>query len=199
MPVRTDERQYRAMVQFRAGALAWEDKPKRFADSEYEVQGYATTFSKPYAMWGEYKEQISPNVLDDADMSDVIMQYDHQGKVLARMTNRTLIMEADANGIFVAADLSRSEAARQLYEEINAGLITKMSWAFSVLEESFNTDLKLWTVEKVKKVFDVSAVSIPANDATEISARACVDGAIEAERRSDRARKVQVLKVLTRI
>lgn len=201
MPVRTDERLYRAMISFGIPSerdLNREKRAKRF-DTDYYVEGYAATFNQPYKLWGDYSEQIGAEVLAGADMSDVIMQYDHQGKVLARMTNDTLIVETDAHGIFVAADLSKSEAARQLYEEIQAKLITRMSWAFTVLEESFNTDLKLWTIEKAKKVYDVSAVSIPANDATEISARTRVDGAIEAERRSDRARRAHVAKVLTRL
>lgn len=195
MTIRTEERLYRAMV---ALAPAQEGAAKRF-DSDYYVEGYATTFNQPYKLWGDYSEEIDRNALQGADLTDVIMQYDHAGKVLARLTNDTLIVEADDHGIFVAADLSKSESARQLHEEIQAKLITRMSWGFTVLEEGFNTDTKTWTIVKVKKVYDVSAVSIPANDATEISVRSRVDGAIEAERRSDRARKAQIAKVLTRL
>ena len=99
------------------------------------------------------------------------MQYDHQGRVLARNLNGTLIIEPDDNGLFVCADLSKSATAKELYQEIGAGLITKMSWAFTVSEESFNKDTRTWNILKIKKVYDVSAVSIPANDDTEITVR----------------------------
>jgi hypothetical protein len=104
-------------------------------------------------------------------MVDVIFQYDHRGKVLARQSNGTLGIEADNKGLFVFADLSKSTAAKELYQEISEGLITKMSWAFTIAEESFNKDTRTWTIRKIKKVYDVSAVSIPANSATDISAR----------------------------
>lgn len=197
MPVRTEERQYRALVSIAPSPKGIE---KRFPDSEYEVQGYFTTWNQPYPLWGDYQEEIDRNALDAADLSDVIMQYDHAGKVLARLTNSTLIIDlADAKGPFIAADLSKSKAARDLYEEIQVKLITRMSWAFTVLEEKFNTDTKTWTILKVKKVYDVSAVSIPANDATEISARSRVEGVIDAVKREAQARKAQVLQLLTRL
>jgi uncharacterized protein len=192
MPVR-DDRQYRALVVLQPAA---DGALKRF-DSEFYVEGYATTFNQAYPLFGDYQEEIDRHALDGADLSDVILQYDHQGKVLARLTNQSLVIEANDHGIFVAADLSKSKAGRELYEEIQAKLITRMSWAFTVLEEKFNVDTKTWTILKVKKVFDVSAVSIPANDATEISARARVDGVIEAGQRETRARKV--LQLLTRL
>jgi len=195
MPVRTERLQYRALVSL---LPAQEGKKKRF-DSEHYVEGYAATFDQPYKLWGDYSEQIDRNALSGADITDVIMQYDHVGKVLARLSNDTLIIEPDDHGIFVAADLSKSKAARDLYEEIQAGLITRMSWAFTVLEDSYNTDTKTWTIMKVKKIFDVSAVSIPANDATEISARARVDGAIETEHRETEARRAKVLQIITNL
>lgn len=197
MPVRTEERLYRAFATLAPGPAGME---KRFPDSEHEVQGYFTTWNKPYLLWGDYSEEIDRNALDAADLSDVIMQYDHAGKVLARRTNGSLLIDSlDAVGPFFAADLSKSKAAKDLYEEVQARLITRMSWAFTVLEEKFNTETKTWTILKVKRVFDVSAVSIAANDATEISARSRVDGAIEAEKRESLARKAKALALLTRL
>ena len=156
--------------------LAPATNQKRF-DSDFYIEGYATTFSR-YLLYEwdgvQYYEVISPDALDGADMSDVIFQYDHRGKVLARQSNGTLGIEADSKGLFVYADLSKSTAAKELYEEIDAGLVTKMSWAFSILEESYNKDTHTWTIRKIKRVYDVSAVSIPANNDTDISAR-CIE------------------------
>lgn len=173
---------------------------KRF-DTEQYVEGYATTFDKPYVLYEwdgvKYYEVIARSALAGADVSDVIMQYDHSGKVLARQTNKTLGIEADANGLFMFADLSKSRAALDLYEEISAGLITKMSWAFKVSEDAYNKDTRTRTILKIKKVFDVSAVSYPANADTEIAARSWFDGVIKAERREALAR--QQLRFLLKI
>jgi hypothetical protein len=168
-------------------------------DSEHYVEGYATTFDKPYLMYEwdgvKYYEVIDRKALDSADISDIIMQYNHGGKVLARNGNKTLGIEADDSGLFIYADLSKSRAAQDLYEEINAGLITKMSWAFRVTEDSYNKETRTRTVLKISKVYDVSAVSYPANAETEITARSWVDGAIDAEKRESSARRIRVLNI----
>lgn len=172
---------------------------KRF-DSDYYVEGYATTFDKPYLLY-EFEdgfkiyEQIDRNALEGADVSDVIMLYDHTGKVLARQTNRTLGIEADNHGLFTFGDLSKSRAAKDLYEEIGAGLITKMSWAFTVAEESYNKETHTRTILKIKKVYDVSAVSNPANGDTDISARSFLDGVIKDKKREALARRALLLKL----
>lgn len=138
---------------------------------------------------------IDRNALVGADMSDVILQYDHEGKVLARKSNNTLIVEADNHGLFVCADLGKSSASKELYEEISSGLVTRMSWAFTVAEEEYNRETRTRIIKKVKKVYDVSAVSIPANQDTEISARSFFNGVIEAEKQELRERKKQALKL----
>jgi len=144
----------------------------------------------------QYFEEIDRHALDGADLSDVIMQYDHQGKVLARLSNGTLGIEPDDNGLFIYADLSKSAAAKELYEEIRNGLVTKMSWAFTVAEDEYNRETRTRTIKKIKKVYDVSAVSIPANSDTDISARSWLDGVIEVERREALERKKRIIKLL---
>ena len=105
-------------------------KEKRI-DSDYYVEGYATTFNEPYVLWEyegrKYKEVIDRNALAGADMSDVLFQYNHMGKVFARTKMKqgkkpTLILEAQEKGLFIACDLSLTEEARKLWEEINSGL-----------------------------------------------------------------------------
>lgn len=154
--------------------------------SDFYVEGYATTFNEPYVLYEydgvQYKEIIDRGALDGADMSDIIFLYDHEGNVLARRSNGTLIVEPDDYGLFVAADLSKSAAARNMYEEIQNGLVTKMSWAFKVREDSYDRVTHTRTIKRMKKVFDVSAVSKPANPSTDISARSYFDGVIEAEK-----------------
>lgn len=159
---------------------------KRF-DTDYYVEGYATTFDDPYVLWEydgvQYKEVIDRHALDGADLSDVIMQYDHGGRVFARTgKSNTLLIEPQEHGLFVAADLSKTEQARSMHEDIAAGLVTKMSWAFTVQEDSYDRESHTRRILKIRKVYDVSAVSFPANPSTDISARSWLDGVIEAEK-----------------
>ncbi|NLC03177.1 MAG: HK97 family phage prohead protease [Tissierellia bacterium] len=162
-------------------------------DTDYYVEGYATTFNKPYELYEydgvKYYEVIDRHALDNADMTDVIMQYDHGGKVFARNSNKTLGIEPNNEGLFIYADLSKSSASKEMYEEINNGLVTRMSWAFTVAEDSYNRETRTRTILKVKKVYDVSAVSIPANNDTLISARSYFDGVIGIEKQELLERK----------
>ena len=173
-------------------------------ESDHDVEGYATTF-EPYKLYEvdgvSYFEKIDRGALIGADLSDVIMQYDHQGKVLARQSNKTLILEADDHGLLICADLSKSDAAREMFNEIDTGLVTRMSWAFTVAEDKYERETRTRTILKIKKVYDVSAVSIPANSDTEISARSYLDGVIEMERREalERRRRQLKLKLLTEV
>ena len=181
------------------------------------VEGYACTFNDPYVLMAgdgyEFREQIAPEAFDKCDMSDVIMQYDHNGHVFARNRNGTLIVEPDAHGLKIRADLSGTVGGRQLYEEIKGGYTDRMSFAFTVdPEKDERTKTKgedgrisvLRTIRGIRKLYDVSAVSIPANDATEISARNFCDGLIAEvteERRAEeeRRRKIQIIKTLLEV
>lgn len=201
MPAKPNERQYRMMStplfvpdfddndDRDPNAVA--DEMKNRFGSDYYVEGYASTFEDPYELFEgpdgwKYVEIIDRHALDEADMSDVILQYDHEGRVFARNTNNTLYLDANDHGFFIAADLSKTSLARQMFEDIQVGNVTRMSWAFIPAEEVYTEDRenKVFTtrITRVKKVFDVSAVSYPADPNTEISARALVNGEIEARK-----------------
>ncbi len=169
--------------------------------TNYYVEGYATTFGTPYLLYEfddgvKFYERIDAHALDDADMGDVIMQYDHTGRVFARQSNRTLILEPDEKGLLIAADLGRTDLARGLYQDIKAGMITKMSWAFTVEEESYEKATRTRTILRVKKVYDVSAVSMPANSDTEISARDFAHRGYERERKEMSQRRIRLLRLM---
>lgn len=194
MPVKK-EREYRTV----AAPLSVAAAAKRI-DTEYYVEGYATTFDKPYLLYEfedgtKFYERIDAHALDGADMSDVIMQYDHEGRVFARESNNTLILIPDHKGLLIAADLSKTDLARGLYQDIEAGMITKMSWAFTVSEESYDRATRTRTILKIKKIYDVSAVSIPANGDTEIAARNFASRSYEAEKQERLKRRIAILKM----
>ena len=164
-------------------------------DEQMIVKGYASTFNEPYTLYEDegytFREEVSERAFDSTDMSDVIMQYDHQGRVFARKSNNTLMVTPDEKGLYIEADLGGTELGRQLYEEIRGGYTNKMSFGFTVSGDEVVThdtgghvDV-LRTITDIGKLYDVSAVSIPANDSTSISIRSLTDGVIceiEAER-----------------
>lgn len=154
------------------------------AKAGYIVEGYATTFDAPYDFGPDgCREQVLRSALDGADMSDVIFQLNHEGQTLARQRTGTLEIRLDDHGMWCRADLGGSQAGRDLYEAIVNGLIDRMSWGFTIAEGGWEYDpqARLSTITRVSKVFDVSAVSIPADQDTEIHARSYLDGVIEAE------------------
>ena len=184
MTVRND-REYRNMrLEVRAEG---EGLPE---DDAMIVTGYATTFNEPYTLWEDedvvVREEVAPEAFDATDMSDVIMQYDHEGRVFARIKNETLSVKPDAHGLYITADLGGTELGRQLFEEIRGGYTDKMSFGFKVSADEWKIakdedgrEEHLRRILGVGKLYDVSAVSIPANDATEISVRNLTVGVIE--------------------
>lgn len=199
MPAKPNERQYRAM-QVVLRSLPTDSEREKRIESDYYVEGYASTFNDPYVLWQdpwdgtEYREIISPDAFVETDMSDVIMQFDHRGDVLARMSNGTLIVEPDEHGLFIAADLSKSDSARKRFEEVDNGLVTRMSWAFTIGASEYDRDTHTTTITRVKKIYDVSAVSLPADPNTEISARNLLNGVIEQSRKELARRKAALLR-----
>lgn len=155
------------------------------------VEGYAVRFNSQTVLFEydgvEYKEQIDSRAFEEAKMDDVIFNYNHSGKVMARTRNGTLTLEVKDDGLFIRAELGGTAEGRQLYEEIKGGYIDRMSFRFSVREESFDKENHLWTVRKVKRLYDVSAVDIPAYDDTSIEARK--NFILEAEAQEKRERE----------
>ena len=194
MPFKPGVREYRSFFDIHAST----DTEK----NAYTVEGYATTFDVPYDFGYDTKEQVLRTALDGADMSDVIFQMNHEGPVMARMRNGTLRLDIDDHGLHVVADLSGSKYGRDLYEAIANGLIDRMSWGFTIAEDGWEWDsaTRTSTITKVSKVFDVSAVSMPADEDTEIHARSYLDGVIEAEQKElllrDRERRQRAAAAL---
>ena len=162
----------------------------RLSQSEevnYAVEGYASTFER-YMLFEdegtEYFEQIDPKAFDEADMTDCVFRVDHEGPVYARTSAGTVELWVDEHGLGQRADLSKTQRARDLYEDIKAGNYPKMSFAFTVAEDHYDRATHTRVIDRIAKVFDVSPVSFPANPTTElsVSTRDYFNGVIEAEK-----------------
>ena len=177
------------------------------------VTGYASTFNEPYTLYEDdgwrFNEVVDARAFENTDMSDVIMQYDHEGRVFARMSNNTLTVVPDEKGLLIEADLGGTELGRQLFEEIRGGYTNKMSFGFTVDGEDYldtkdadGKALTVRTITSVRKLYDVSAVSLPANDATSISVRNLTNGEIEriqAERLEAERLRLRKMKLMLEI
>ena len=183
MPAKLNEREYRDFI------LAVVPTEEEQSEERKIVKGYASTFNQPYTLWEDdefvVQEQVDSKAFDNADMEDVIFQYNHEGRVFARVSNGTLKVNPDETGLSIEADLGGTDIGQQLFQEIKGGYTTKMSYGYTVngseWEERKLEDgrtLELRTVTSIGKVYDVSAVSIPANNATSISVRNLSDGVI---------------------
>ena len=224
---KTIEEKLESGRQYRAFAISADNLETRDDEGNEAmiVKGHATIFNTPYLLadYGDVKiyEQVDARAFDEADMADVIMQYNHEGRVFARKSNGTLRVGSDEIGLAIVADLGGTTIGRQLYEEIKGGYTNKMSFGFTVAaderkesmhktEEGLEIYEILRTITKIGKLYDVSAVSIPANDATDISARAYCEGVYAeaaeelrtaqeaARRRQDNINKIKIIAEVTK-
>ncbi len=185
-----DEREYRNL-----GAFETNDDEER----KYIVRGYASTF-EPYLLFEDngvqFYEQIAPTAFEDCDMSDVVFLRDHTGTVLARTKNGAIKLEVDSHGLLTETNLGLTETARGMYEDIEAKNYTQMSFSFVVardgdryIEEARKVTRR---IDRIKKLFDVSAVAFPANPGTGIgvSYRDLFNGVIET-RKAERLKAIR--------
>lgn len=163
-------------------------QPEEGSEESYIVEGYASTYDSYRLFTDEdgidYFERIEPTAFNGADLSDVVFRVDHEGRVYARTSAGTLKVWMDEHGLANRTDLSKTQAARELFADIAAGNYPKMSFAFTVAEDHFDRATHTRVIDRIAKVFDVSPVSFPANPATELSVatRDYFDGVIEMEK-----------------
>lgn len=185
--------------------------PSEGNEKSYFVEGYASTF-EPYVLMTidgvDYSERIEPTAFDNADLTDVVFRVDHEGAVYARSTAGTVELWTDEHGLAQRTFLGKTQKARELWDDIEAGNYPKMSFAFVVADGGDTYDKATHTriIKKIAKVYDVSPVSFPANPYTSlsVSTRDYFNGVIEAERAErlaseERERQKAKIRILTEV
>lgn len=153
----------------------------RAADDEKMIlEGYAVVFETPAThRQGKYSftEVIKRGALDGTDMKDVPLRYNHNDTwaIIARTRNNSLQLTVDDVGLKIRAELIDTQSNRDIYKSIKAGLIDKMSFAFTVAErgdkwEYGDTDTYR-EINNIEKLYDVSVVDTPFYDTTSVYAR----------------------------
>lgn len=162
------------------------------AGESEKITGYAVVFDQRTVLYKdpmtglEYGEIIDRHALDGADLSDVILRYDHEGRVLARTRNGSLRLTVDNHGLLIEADMSGTDEARSYYNDVKAGLIDKMSFAFTASGEKWEQETRTRRVKAIDRLFDVSLVSFPAYEQTEVHVRSAFEALAEPDRKAYR-------------
>ena len=157
----------------------------RASDEGQIVEGFAVVFDDPTVMAEfdgvKYKEEVRSGAFDKTEMADVVLNYNHGGKPVARTKNSTLSLSVDPRGLFIRADLSGTEEGRRLFEEVRGGYLDKMSFAFTVNSEEYNKTQHLRSITEVKRLYDVAIVDRPAYESTSVVARSFFEAEAERE------------------
>jgi uncharacterized protein len=180
-------------------------------ENQLTVSGYASVVEQPTVICTmdgiDYYEVIDKDAFVGCDMSDVPFKYNHSDDflVLARTRNKTLALTVDNKGLFISANLAPVQAGKDLYGLIQRGDIDKMSFGFTVAQDSYDSQTRTRRILKIAKVWDVSAVDTPAYDGTNIetddgagiSARDYFTAQAEMEKRLEDEAKRKRLILLT--
>lgn len=158
------------------------------------IEGYAAVYDEETLIGSEefgFFERIAKGAFEGANMKDVPLKYNHSDAVpiLARTRNKSLVLTPDEKGLFIRAELLDTQDNIDMYKRIEAGLIDKMSFAFTVGkngEEWERGKTPKRTIKRFDRLFDVSVVDTPAYDGTSIYARSLemcetFKGAVETE------------------
>ncbi len=144
----------------------------RAAEEDMVIEGYALKFDSPATYYG-ITEVIAQGALEGTDMRDVPLRYNHEEShlILARTRNKSLELLVDEIGLKIKAKLLDTTQNRDIYTSIKAGLIDKMSFAFTTEDEDFDESTKTRTIRKIDRLWDVSVVDVPYYEDTEVYAR----------------------------
>ncbi len=151
-------------------------------EEEMIIEGYAAVFETETDL-GWCKEVISRDAFNDCNMSDCVLKYNHNDSclILARTRNKSLELTVDNKGLKIRAKLIDTTQNRDIYKMIKAGLLDKMSFAFSVRKQEWDYENDVRRITEISQLFDVSVVDVPAYDTTEIYARSKQDYEKEKE------------------
>ena len=186
-------------------ALKAREEAQNVDDAFFHVEGKPVTFGEetilyPGSMTGlgyDIREVIEPNSFEGTDMSDVVLNVNHgDGNfAVARTRNKSLELEVREDGVYFKAKLPKdNERCAQFYKDVRDGLLDRMSFAFTTSQEAYDEDNHTFHVQKVRKLYDVSAVEFPAYDNTSISAVRSVDLEKLKEELESRKNAVEVEK-----
>lgn len=175
--------------------------------NEMLIEGYAIMYDKPatHQMGDQmFTEVIKRGALDLTNMKDVPLRYNHNDTwmIMARTRNKSLQLLTDEIGLKIQALLIDTQSNRDAYKAIQAGLIDKMSFAFTIAENgdtwTINDKETIREVTNIDKLWDVSVVDTPFYDSTSIYARS-LELLDNEKRQLDSEKEQEILKLKIKI
>lgn len=166
-------------------------------DGVMRIKGYAVVFNSPET-YG-YTEIIDEHALDETDMSDVVLRYNHNDSfiVLARTRNNSLKLDKDSIGLLIDATFQNNITDHvNVYNAIDSRLIDKQSFAFTVLEDKYDVETDTRIITKIGKLFDVSVVDQPFYNATNVSVARDINNNEFLKRRAELRKQYEEKKAL---
>ena len=168
------------------------------------LEGYAIVFDQETLIGDKDKgfiESIDRNALKNANMKDVPMKYNHDDSflIIARTRNNSLRLTVDDIGLKVRAELIDTDSNKDIYKMVKAGLLDKMSFAFTVSSQKIDRsgDIPKRTITGIDRLYDVSIVDLPAYDQTSIvvgRSLALVDTELKTMDMEDQIKKANIIK-----
>ena len=158
-------------------SVGYAEVPQNTEESRQTIEGYATIFNAATCLYSsngvEYWETVGAGAFDGADMSNVVLRYNHSDNfsILARTSNDTLRLSVDERGLHIEADIAETSQGKDIYELIKRKDISKMSYGYIVDKdyiEKVSETKYVRHISKIRKVVDVSVVDLPAYDATDV-------------------------------
>ena len=149
-------------------------------DGKMIIEGYAIVYDQPAThTYGSrnFTETICRGALDNTDMKDVPLRYNHNDTwcIMARTRNNSLQLIKDDKGLKIRAELIDTQSNRDIYKSIQERLIDGMSFSFTVADNgdewSYGEVEITRNVRNIEKLYDVSVVDTPFYDTTNVFAR----------------------------
>lgn len=167
------------------------------------LEGYAIVFENETLIGDEdngFLEIVDRNALNETLMKDVPMKYNHMDSflIIARTKNKSLRLTVDNIGLKVHAELIDTKSNEDIYKMVKAELLDKMSFAFTVANQSWDRSDKIPVrrILGIERLYDVSIVDFPAYDATSIYARSLelVDAELKTMDLEEQNKKANIIK-----
>lgn len=185
-----------------------ENKIVRYIDTELRrdekrsngVEGYAVVFNQEADM-GWFTEVIDQHALDEADLSDVVLNLNHDNNILLAGTrNGSMSLKIDERGLLQNSEVIDTTQGRDVMKLVDSGLISKMSFAFVIApdgeEWSERNGKEHRVIRKISRLYDCSLVAFPAYPQTSAWARGNDDELANKhkalmERRAEQKKKLE--------
>ena len=148
----------------------------RVEKEDGRIVGYASVFDETTSIGGMFDEVVRPGAFARAikEKQDVRALWNHDSNhILGRTKSGTLTLEEDKRGLWIEIDPPDTQTAHDVIESMRRGDVDSMSFAFVATEETWTERKDEPTLRELKDLdlYDISAVTYPAYEGTEVGLR----------------------------